>query len=287
MVFNLFSFRSPLVATQKLGSPLCHFAKPNKDETVSLFSDLPFSDESTTYAATNDLVLYPKTNIRDLGVLVDPQLSWESHVAKITIQARQMSSWILNVFKTRAKEPMMLLFNSLVRSRCEYCCELWDRDNKTIREVEQIQRRFTSKIEGAENLNYWDRLKLFKISSLQRRREKQRIIHVWKIKNEVVRNDVGLNFEVNPRTSKLRAVVKPMPKIRGKLLSIYEDSFTIRAAKLYNRVPSNIRDEISLTTFKLKLNKWLFSFPDLPPINGYHPTKNSIIDHWTANDRYD
>ena len=78
-----------------------------------------------------------------------------------------------------------------------------------------------------------------------------------------------------------------MPKIRGKLLSIYEDSFTIRAAKLYNRVPPNIRDEISLTTFKLKLNKWLFSFPDLPPINGYHPTKNSIMDHWTANDRYD
>ena len=256
---------------------ICHRPKTSVPDSIPGF----------TYAATNNIKIEPTSVVRDLGVLVDTQLSWDSHISHIVNQGRKMSFWILNAFKTRNKETMLLLFNSLIRSRLEYCCELWDRHNiKTISQIEQIQKIFTSKINEAKDINYWDRLKVFNIFSLQRRRERQRIILIWKIRNGFVPNEIELEFQVNIRTSKEIAVVKPMPRIRGKMLSIYEESFSIRSAKLWNKVPSIIQNEASLISFKIKLDNWLSLFPDEPPVLGYyHPTLNSILDHCKSTER--
>ena len=256
---------------------ICHRPKTSVPDSIPGF----------TYAATNNIKIEPTSVVRDLGVLVDTQLSWDSHISHIVNQGRKMSFWILNAFKTRNKETMLLLFNSLIRSRLEYCCELWDRYNiKTISQIEQIQKKFTSKIDGAKDINYWDRLKVFNIFSLQRRRERQRIILIWKIRNGFVPNEIELEFQINIRTSKEIAVVKPMPRIRGKMLSIYEESFSIRSAKLWNKVPSIVQNEASLISFKIKLDNWLSLFPDEPPVLGYyHPTLNSILDHCKSTER--
>ena len=258
---------------------ICHRWKFNG--TINLLKELPFFDENFTYRATNNVILYPTATVRDLGVIVDPLLDWESHISKITLDCRRLSGWVLNVFITRDRQTMMLLFNSLIRSRLEFCCELWDPYLiKNISKIEQVQRRFTSKVDEGKDLNYWDRLKLFNLLSLQRRRERQTIIYAWKIKNDLVRNDIELQFKRCPRTSREKAKLKPMPKTTGKRLSIYENSFVIRAAKLWNKLPPQLAADSNLNTFKLNLDKWLASFPDQPPIQGYyHSSKNSILDY--------
>ena len=263
---------------------ICHQAKANN--SLTLLRELPFFDLPFIYTA-NDITIQPSAIVRDLGVLVDPQLNWEGHISKIALQARKMSAWVLNVFTTRDKQTMMLLFNSLVRSRLEYCCEVWDRHNvKAISKLEQVQRRFTSKIEGLDDMDYWTRLKTLNIYSLQRRRERQRIIHVWKIKNNLIRNDVDFQFKLNERTSRILAVIKPLPKIRGKIVSLYEESFSIRSAMLWNKIPSEITSVTSLIGFKSKLDNWLSSLPDKPPVPGfYHLTKNSIMDYCVKTQR--
>ena len=76
-------------------------------------------------------------------------------------------------------------------------------------------------------MDYWQRLKNLKISSLQRRREMLIILHVWKIKNKIYPNSVGFTFSLKNRNSSAKAVLKPMPKVRGKLLTRYEESFLI------------------------------------------------------------
>ena len=175
----------------------------------------------------------------------------------------------------------MLLFNSLVRSRLEYCSELWDVTSiGLINEIEYIQRSFTKKINGLREQNYWMRLKILKIYSLQRRRERQTILYTWKIKNSLVRNDIGLAFESNARRSQQRAILKPLPKVKGYLLSAFEQSFSIRGAKLWNILPTDLKFETSKNCFISKLDKWLKLFPDEPPIQGhYHRSKNSLLDY--------
>ena len=76
--------------------------------------------------------------------------------------------------------------------------------------------------------------------SLQRRREKLIILLVWKIKNNLVPNDINLEFSKCQRNGRTKAVLKPLPRVKGKLLSSYEDSFIIKSAKLYNKLPSKL-----------------------------------------------
>ena len=65
---------------------------------------------------------------------------------------------------------MTILYKSLVRILLEYCCPLWDPVKVTeIQLLEGVQRAFTNRIGGLENMNYWEGLLHIKLMSLQRR----------------------------------------------------------------------------------------------------------------------
>ena len=63
-----------------------------------------------------------------------------------------------------------------------------------IQKVEDIQRNFTRRFAGLQNLNYRQRLSKIKLLSLQRRRERYMIIHVWKISSQNAPNDVNMRY---------------------------------------------------------------------------------------------
>ena len=129
------------------------------------------------------------------------------------------------------------------------------------------------------DLNYWERLKALGIMSLQRRRELIIISHLWKIKHGFYPNSINISFKVHPRTGAARAILSPLPKVKGKVLTAYEESFAIRGAKLWNTLPSNITQLSNFLTFKTALLEYLKTIPDQPPLPGYsHRTNNSLIE---------
>ena len=165
---------------------------------------------------------------------------------------------------------MLSLFKSLVRPILEYCCEVWSPYlKKDIVLIEQTQISFTHRILGFTELNYWDRLEKLDLTSLQRRRETFIIIHIWKIKNNIYPNTIDLEFKLHKRTNAMRAVLKPLPKVTGKLLCKYEESFIIRACKLWNILPPILSHVTCLNSFKLQLKNFLKNVPDKPPLPGY------------------
>ena len=254
--------------------------KINKSNPVcDFFKELPFSTAYNEYFTGKNL-FSPSIYVRDLGVLVDCELNWNVHISNLCKVGRQLSGWVLSIFYTRDKLTMLTLFNSIVRSKLEYCSQIWDPFLiKHISAIEQIQRNFTKKIQGLKDLNYWERLDKLELMSLQRRREKLTIIFVWKIKYNLVPNDINLEFSTNNRRSGSVAIVKPMPRSAGKLLSMFENSFIVKSAKLWNKLPLKLKQVDSLTVFKSQLDKYLKLIPDRPPIRGYyHTNKNSILD---------
>ena len=222
--------------------------------------------------------MLPSPHVRDLGIPVDENLNWKFHIEKLSNKCRQISGWICSVFYTRDKTTMLTLFNSLVRSKAEYCCEVWSPHQiQDIVKLEQIQRSFTVKITGMKQYNYWERLKILGIKSLQRRREKIILIHLWKILNNIYPNTVSIKFKYNDRTSSIKAVLKSLPKLKGSSATNYEESFEISSAKLWNILPPNLTTITSLTLFKLKLEQFLETIPDQPPLPGYpHTSDNSL-----------
>ena len=136
-----------------------------------------------------------------------------------------------------------------------------------------------SKILGCKDLNYWDRLKKLDLYSLQRRRELIMITHIFKIKNGIYPNSFDLTFKVHKRTNSTKAVLKPLPRVRGKLLTTYEQSFIIKSCKLWNILPSHLTQLSSLSSFKTQLRIFVSTICDEPPVVGYpHKNNNSLTE---------
>ena len=138
----------------------------HKANNSSVFGHLPFAVESYTYAVSNGDILYPVDQLKYLGVIVSLDLSWSPHINTISSRARSIAFWVLSVFKSRDRVTILTLYKSIVRSHLEYCCPLWHPTSKIadIQELESVQR-----ISGLSSLNYWERLKSLKLTSLQRR----------------------------------------------------------------------------------------------------------------------
>ena len=73
--------------------------------------------------------------------------------------AQSTISSICRCFKTRTPEVMIQLWNSPVIPYLDYCCQLWNPKRKgETNKLDILQKIFTRRIAGANNLDYWERL---------------------------------------------------------------------------------------------------------------------------------
>ena len=222
-------------------------------------------------------LLSPHQTLSDLGIRITPDISWSPHISDIAEDSRKMASWILSVFSDRSAETMVPLFRTLVRSRTEYCCPLWNTSKlEDIKCLEAVQRTFTAKITEVKHLPYWDRLKTLKLMSLQRRRERYVIIHVYKIYKGLAPNDIGLQFYESTRRGICCKVPPLVKNCKQQHQSKYDDSFHVFGAKLFNLVPKIIKKKKTMESFKASLTKFILLPPDHPPVPGI-ASENSLL----------
>ena len=234
-------------------------------------------------------IIQEKNNLRDLGIIMSNDMKFDEHIESMVAKANQLTGWILRSFKTREPEAMMLLYKQLVRSKLEYCCPLWSPNEEELKQrIETVQRRFTRKIQGLSGENrpdYWERLRILNMYSLERRRERYNIMYTIKAINELVPNP-GFVVKENERTG---------PKIKVPLIKsgsgiqtvkMKERSLLVQGPKLFNILPKEIRCEcrnVSMQTFKHMLDEYLHRIPDQPTVSGLSraaPT-NSLINQVT------
>jgi hypothetical protein len=125
-----------------------------------------------------------KQLVRDLGVLMSTEATFDAHIEEIVARSRQRMGWIWRTFRTRKAAPMITLFRALVLPNLEYCCQLWlPIKVGAVRKLEAVQRTLKYRISGMRelNLNYWERLKHLGVYSLERRREWYIILYTWKM----------------------------------------------------------------------------------------------------------
>jgi hypothetical protein len=246
--------------------------------------ELPFSCQLLTYQISNGDLLSPASYTKDLGVTVTSDLSWSRHVGIISSRATAAASWVLSAFKARDRNTMLTLFKSLVRSHLEYCCPLWN-SNKVfdIQQLERVQRMFTSKIIGVGHLDYWERLKSLKIMSLQRRRERYIIIHMWKTLHNRCPNDLQIQFSV-PSRHGIKALLPSLAKSSSQRnQSLYDSSFAVMGPRLWNIIPSQLHSVADPMQFKYKLTEFINRIPDKPPVSGYSCANRNSLLEWSTN----
>ena len=196
---------------------------------------------------------------------------------------------LFRTFNTREEGPMLKLFNTYIKSKMEYCCIVWTPSQQAmINELENIQRTFTSRINGMEGLDYHERLKKLKMYSLERRRDRYLIIFGWQ-QIENIKENV-LNLKTNWRGTGRRIISKGIPtQVEGRRLkrseitSIFNNPAR-RIERAFNCIPNHLKNMtgVKTETFKANLDKWLREIPDLPKCGRYakwvSATSNAIHD---------
>ena len=201
---------------------------------------------------------------------------FSEHINKVCEKARDMCSWILRTFKCRSPDLMKTLWRSLVLPIMDYCSQLWcPIELSQIKQLEAIQQSFTRKIKTSSPCDYWERLAHFKLYSLERRRERYRILYVWKILESHVPNisceGNGIQKLHSPRNGRACFISLLSSYILAKIKKLREESLTYHGAQLFNALPKELREitNCSVTVFKNKLDKFLSKIPDQPSVDGY------------------
>ena len=79
------------------------------------------SDYVNAYVSPNLYVIDNVNNLKDLGIMMSSNCSFEQHINGCT----GLCGWILRTFSSRESTVMMTLFKSLVLSRLDYGSQLW------------------------------------------------------------------------------------------------------------------------------------------------------------------
>ena len=252
-----------------------------------LASELPFHSDYCSYRLPCSSTLYETCELRDLGLMVSASGSWAAQINKVVQKARGVSAWVLSVFKSRERDVLMTLYKSLVRSHVEYCSPVWNPSKiEDIKKLEDVQRQYTRKIAGLGSMNYHERLSVLDIMSLQRRRERYIIIHMWKILNGEAPNISSISFRPPSRLG-VQAELRPLrTSARPANQSLFDGSFAMTGPTLWNVLPAHLHTIQKFQTFKSSITKFLKSIPDYPPVPGYPSSgSNSIVGRRTGGGR--
>ena len=192
---------------------------------------------------------------KDLGVILDSNLSFESHMSTKISKANQIVGLIRRSFSFLDADLFRRLFIAFVRPHLEYAHPVWSPHlKKHISNLERVQRRATKMIDGFKNLEYQERLHRLNLPTLAFRRLRGDMIEVFKHIHCYDKSTLNNRFEIRQRPSRNHdhQLVLKFPKDGSR--GVEHNSFYIRAIKSWNELPNDVPAATSLSSFKTRLD---------------------------------
>ncbi|KAK3574680.1 hypothetical protein QTP86_012466 [Hemibagrus guttatus] len=233
---------------------------PSKTELLIIPSD-PFPAQDLAISLSNSMIS-PSATVRNLGVTMDNQLSFSSHVTNVTRSCRFLLYNIRRIRPFLSTQATQVLVQSLVISRLDYCNSLLaGLPLNAIRPLQMIQNAAARLVFNLPKFSHTTPLlrSLHWLLVAARIRFKTLML-AYKAKNGPAPS--YLKALVTRRTAprSLRStstarLVSPSLREKGRYTSRL---FSVLAPRWWNKLPPGIRTAESLTVFKRQLKTYLF-----------------------------
>jgi hypothetical protein len=130
----------------------------------------------------NNIALSNVKEFKDLGVVIDNNLKFTSHVNYVVAKASARACLIHKCFVSKDVHTLTRAYKAYVRPLLEYASCVWSPVYTTsIKLIESVQRKFTKRLQGYSHLNYTSRLTNLGMESLELRRLHSDLIFTYKI----------------------------------------------------------------------------------------------------------
>ena len=210
----------------------------------------------------NGHILEAVSKEKDLGIMISSDLKPGQHCSEVVKTANKLVGFIGRAFENKSEKVLLKLYNSLVRPHLEYCVQFWSPYyQKDIDKLERVQRRLTKMIPRLRNIPYEERLKSLNLFSLSKRRLRGDLIEVFKIFRGFDNINAGNYFALDRSNTRRRHDFKIVG--RRFLSNEAKHFFFNRVVNVWNSLPSNVVDSLTVTSFKSRLDKYLDCNPQL------------------------
>ncbi len=232
---------------------------PGKCKHMHVGKSVP---DSVTYSL-NSTNLQSITQEKDIGVIIDADLEFESHISEKVKKASQMFALLRRSFNFLNDELFLPLYKSLVRVHLDFASSVWAPYKiKHVEQLESVQRRITRQLPGMKDLSYPERLRRLKLPTLSYRRLRGDLIEVYKITNGLYEKEctscLKLWSDVTTTDGQLRGHTKKLFLQRSRL-NIRENSFGVRVVPVWNKLSEDIVSAPDVDTFKNKLDELMLN----------------------------
>ena len=201
----------------------------------------------------------PSVHVKNLGVYLDQYMSFERHVDEI--YKKTMSSLIyLNRVKNQVTPDMrVILVQTLALSYLNYCSNIWGTTSRTqLHRIQKLQN-FAAKVAVGNGRKYdhaTPYINKLNWSKIDKKCILDTCILTYKFLNKLLPEWL--------MTFTLVSTINPVPTRQSNDLIVPrtqtytgERSFKVRAPKLWNTLPQDVKDSSSLNTFKRKVKNFI------------------------------
>ena len=224
----------------------------NKSAVLHLYSR---ANQNFTYAI-NGTEIRSVTSMRDLGVIIDADLTFVPHINSIVQKANVRSGILLRAFRNNDIHFLTRMYKVFVRPLLESACSVWSpqliQQNNLLNLLEGVQRKFTRYASQDYNSNtaYLDRCRLFQLQPLCERRLFLDLCLAYRIIN---------NLAVVPCSNLLPAGTSVPRRHKQQLATIFSrvnvryNFFSARIPRVYNFLSADTVSCTTLTSFRSTL----------------------------------
>ena len=197
---------------------------------------------------------------KDLGVVIDEDMSFQSHVETKTAKANQILGVIRRTFKYLDKHAFLCLYKSMVRPHLEYATSVWSpRLVGQKRTIEKVQRRATKLLPGLQDMSYRDRLLSLGLPTLEYRRLRADLIQTYKLISGLESVPYSKFFDLDTSGTTRGHPLKI--RLQRTNTASYGSVYRHRIVQHWNKLPRDVVEAPTLNCFKSRLNKCYKNHP--------------------------
>ena len=201
-------------------------------------------------------ILKPIPRVKLLGVKIDDRLSFDDHISSICLLVSYQINGLRRNMKYMTIENLISIYNAFLAANFPYCNTVWHFcSNRGMYMLEKVHKKALRVVLNDYISSYRDLLDKVSKPTLYVARIKAIAIDAYKCCVNENPPYINAMFDSVDKPYNLRGgPLAEQPKVDTTYSGL--NTFTYQAAKIWNSLPSHLKEASSLFDFKQRILKW-------------------------------